>query len=71
MKNKRKFILTSNDYINKPMPTDMILTIKKVQTKLQTQENIKYGRKAACVSFVYAAKVLNKLITKHLDEVLR
>lgn len=66
---KRKFILCSNDYQNKPMPNEMIETIQSYQKKLQREENIKFGRKACSVSFVYAAKVFNNLMRDKLEEV--
>lgn len=68
---KRKFILASNDYQNKPIPNEMIETLQSFQKRLQREENIKFGRKACSVSFVYAAKVFNKLIQDKLEEVLK
>jgi hypothetical protein len=68
---KRKYILSSNDYVNKPIPKEMVLTIKKLQIKLQREENIKFGKRAETVSFVFAAKVFNTHMVKHLAEVLK
>lgn len=59
---KRKFILNSSDYETKPISNQLIITIQAYQTKLQREENIKYGRKAGTVSFVYAGKALDNLI---------
>lgn len=40
----------------KNISLSLIGWIKKYQKHLQTQENIKYGRKAKSISFVFATK---------------
>lgn len=40
----------------KNISTSLIGWIKRYQKQLQTQENIKFGRKARSISFVFATK---------------
>lgn len=52
MKNKRK--VGSINQKQKSISNSLILQIKKYQKYLQVQENIKFGRRAKTISFVYA-----------------
>ena len=54
----------------KNISNSMIRAIKKYQKHLQLQENIKYGRKAKAISFVYTTKDV-KGFAKFMLEVKR
>ncbi|MCJ8328325.1 MAG: hypothetical protein MJK08_14635 [Campylobacterales bacterium] len=54
----------------KNVSVSLIGWIKKYQKQLQTQENIKFGRKARHISFVFATKNPRNL-AKFIMEVLR
>jgi hypothetical protein len=58
---------TSNQK-KKGISMSMIRAIKKYQKHLQTLENIKYGRKAKHISFVYATKSPKQLARYILEE---
>lgn len=54
MKRKTKTIVGTINHRQKNISLKMISAIKRYQKHLQIQENIKYGRKARSISFVFA-----------------
>jgi hypothetical protein len=53
---KRSVKVGSINYKKKDISNSLITDIKKFQRSLQIEENIRYGRKAKYISFVYATK---------------
>lgn len=51
-----KKIVGSSKQKQKNLSNSMITAINKYRRQLQKEENIKYGRKAKAITFVYATK---------------
>jgi predicted N-formylglutamate amidohydrolase len=56
MKIKRSATVGTLNQSKKNISNPMTLAIKKYQKHLQVQENVRYGRKAKHISFVFATK---------------
>jgi len=54
---KRK-IINARNQMQKVISSKLIKEINKLKRELQMEENIKYGRKAKTISFVYASDIL-------------
>ena len=54
---KRK-IINARNQMQKVISSKLIKEINKLKRELQMEENIRYGRKAKTISFVYASDIL-------------
>jgi len=54
---KRK-VINPKSQMQKVISSKLIKEINKLKRELQMEENIRYGRKAKTISFVYASDIL-------------
>jgi len=66
---KLRYKLGSSMYRQKPVSNSTIGTLSKIQKKLQSKENLKYGRRSQKVSFVFVTKHINKHLKKALEDI--
>ena len=59
---KKNITLGNLKHKQKNISNKLILEIDKLKKTLQMEENIKYGRKARAISFVFASNELAKRI---------
>ena len=67
VKKRSSMILGNLKYKQKNISNTLINEIEKLRKILQMEENIKYGRKARMVSFVFATNELAKRIRGDLN----
>lgn len=60
----QRLVLGKKQYIQKPISKKLIKVIQMMQAQLQREENIKHGRKALSVSFVYSSDELARRLLK-------
>ena len=60
---KQKVIVGANNHRQKNISIPLITSIMKYRKHLQREENIKFGRKARTISFVFATKSPKSLAT--------